>query len=62
MKVVFSSQFRDSSGYASAARSYLKAVDSVIDDYDIDFSILSISVESVSKISEDEESLIKNDV
>ena len=59
MRVVFSSQFRDSSGYASAARSYLQAVDSVISDYDMDFSILSISVESVSKISEDEESLIK---
>jgi glycosyltransferase involved in cell wall biosynthesis len=59
MKVVFSSQFRDSSGYASAARSYLHAIDSVIDDYDIDFSILSISVESVSKISKDEEDLIQ---
>lgn len=59
MKVVFSSQFRDSSGYASAARSYLHAVDSVIEDYDIDFSILSISVESVNKISDDEEKLIR---
>ena len=39
MKVVFSSQFRDSSGYASAARSYLKALDTVASKYDIDINI-----------------------
>lgn len=59
MKVVFSSQFRDSSGYASAARSYLEAIDTVIEQYDIDFKILSISVEQVSKISIEQEQLIK---
>jgi glycosyltransferase involved in cell wall biosynthesis len=61
MKVIFSSQFRDSSGYASAARSYLEAIDSVIDQYDIDFKILSIAVESKesSKISQRLEDLIQ---
>ena len=57
MKVIFSSQFRDSSGYASAARSYLKALDSV--SHDLDLSVLSISVEKNSHISEEEENLIK---
>jgi glycosyltransferase involved in cell wall biosynthesis len=58
MKVIYSSQFRDSSGYASAARSYLEAIDSVIDQYDIDFKIISIAVEDVSKISQKQEELI----
>ena len=58
MKIVFSSQFRDSSGYASAARSYLEAIDSVIDEYDVDFKVLSISLESESKISDKHERLI----
>lgn len=57
MKVIFSSQFRDSSGYASAARSYLKALDSV--SHNLDLSILSISVEKNCHISEEEENLIK---
>ena len=59
MKVIFSSQFRDSSGYASAARSYLHAVDSVLNDYSIDFSVLSIAVESGSKISKEDEDMIQ---
>ena len=58
MKVIYSSQFRDSSGYASAARSYLEAVDKVIDQYDIDFKILSIVVEEISRISRKQEELI----
>ena len=58
MKIIYSSQFRDSSGYASAARSYLEAIDKVIDQYDIDFKILSIAVEEVSRISPDQEKLI----
>jgi len=59
MRIVFSSQFRDSSGYGSAARSYLKAIDKVIEGYDYDFNILSIEVESISTISKDEEELIR---
>ena len=58
MKVIFSSQFRDSSGYASAARGYLKAIDSVL-PIDIEFKVLSIAVEKQSKISQPEESLIQ---
>ena len=58
MKVIYSSQFRDSSGYASAARSYLEAIDSVIQEYDIDFKILSIAVEEVSNVSPKQEELI----
>jgi glycosyltransferase involved in cell wall biosynthesis len=58
MKVIYSSQFRDSSGYASAARSYLEAIDTVIDEYDFDFKILSIAVEDSTKISEKQEQLI----
>ena len=58
MKVIFSSQFRDSSGYASAARSYLEAVDSVIHDYDVDFKVLSIAVEQNSAVSDKQEKLI----
>ena len=58
MKVIFSSQFRDSSGYASAARSYLKSIDTVIDNYDYDFKILSIAVEDHSAVSEYYENLI----
>ena len=33
MKVIFSSQFRDSSGYASAARGYLKALDAYLTEH-----------------------------
>ena len=58
MKVIFSSQFRDSSGYASAARGYLKAIDSVLPS-NIEFKVLSIAVEKQSKISESEEALIQ---
>jgi hypothetical protein len=58
MKVIYSSQFRDSSGYASAARSYLEAIDTVIGEYNTDFKILSISVEDSSKISDKQEQLI----
>ena len=58
MKIIFTSQFRDSSGYASAARSYLEAIDSVIDKYNYDFKILSISLETNSKISSKHEELI----
>ena len=58
MKIIFSSQFRDSSGYASAARSYLEAIDSVIDQYHYDFKVLSISLETNSKISKKHEDLI----
>ena len=58
MKVIFSSQFRDSSGYASAARSYLKSIDTVIENYDYDFKILSISVEDHSAVSDYYEQLI----
>lgn len=56
MKIIFSSQFRDSSGYASAARSYLKAIDSI--NHDKDFQILSISVEKNSFVTQEEEKLI----
>lgn len=56
MKIIFSSQFRDSSGYASAARSYLKAIDCV--DHNKDFEILSISVEQNSFLTMEEESLV----
>ena len=58
MKVVFSSQFRDSSGYASAARSYLKALDTVASKYDIDIKVLPISVEDYRSLSPEWESLI----
>ena len=58
MKVIFSSQFRDSSGYASAARSYLEAIDKVIHKYEYDFRILSIAVEQASAISHKQEGLI----
>lgn len=56
MKIIFSSQFRDSSGYASAARSYLKAIDSI--NHDRDFQVLSISVEQNSFVTQEEENLI----
>ena len=58
MKVIFSSQFRDSSGYASAARSYLKAIDTVIENYDYEFNVLNISVEDHSAVSDYYENLI----
>ena len=58
MRVIYSSQFRDSSGYASAARSYLEAIDEVISEYDIDFRIHSIAVEEVNKITPRQEELI----
>tara|TARA_R110002110_G_scaffold343746_1_gene553754 strand:- start:2043 stop:4013 length:1971 start_codon:yes stop_codon:yes gene_type:complete len=58
MKIIYSSQFRDSSGYASAARSYLEAVDGVIDQYNIDFKILSIAVEEINNVSPRQEELI----
>ena len=58
MRIILSSQFRDSSGYATAARGYLKAIDQVLPD-DVDFKILSIAVEKQSKISIKEEKLIQ---
>jgi len=59
MNIVFASQFRDSSGYGSAARSYLKSIDKVIEEYNCSFNILTIQVESISTITQEEDQLIK---
>lgn len=61
MNVIFSSQFRDSSGYASAARDYLRAIDLHIDNSktNLNFKILSLEFESHSFISQKDEELIK---
>jgi len=60
MKIVYCSQFRDSSGYSVAARGYLKALDSYLQKNPEAFQlkILTISVEHSSKLSESELELI----
>ena len=58
MKVIYCGQFTDSSGYGSAARSYLKAVDSVINK-NLSLKIHNVAFEGSSKISVDQNDLIK---
>ena len=58
MKVIYCGQFTDSSGYGSAARSYLKAVDSVINK-NLSLKIRNVAFEGSSKISVDQNDLIK---
>jgi len=61
MNIIYLSQFTDSSGYASAARGYLKALDKYITttDAEINFRIKSFSVEKGSKLDKVELDLIE---
>ena len=54
-------QFRDSSGYASAARSYLKAVDASLlkSEENINFKVYTVPIEHTSSLTKEEEALLK---
>lgn len=56
MNILYCSQFSDNSGYASAARGYLKSLDFLNIK---NLKILDVSVESISKISNLEKEMIK---
>ena len=61
--ILYVSQFRDSSGYASAARSYVKAVDEHLNskgcDKEIDFRIYTVPIEHTNSLSQEEDALLK---
>lgn len=57
-KIIYCSQFSDSSGYAVAARGYLKAIDKIIKETDICLKIYDLSVESVSFLNESEKKIL----
>ena len=61
--ILYVSQFRDSSGYASAARSYVKAVDQYLNskgcDKEIDFRIYTVPIEHTNSLSQEEDALLK---
>ena len=61
MNVVYISQFRDCSGYASAARSYLKAVDASLlkSEENINFKVYTVPIEHTSSLTKEEEALLK---
>ena len=52
MRVVYCSQFRDSSGYASAARGYLKALDTFLAEFPdaFELKVHTIIVEHTSRV------------
>ena len=60
MNIVYLSQFKDTSGYASAARSYLKSLDVYLQSEINPFKLKvhHIKVESVKSISKEDEDLI----
>ena len=57
MRVVYCGQFTDSSGYGSAARGYLAALDSI--EADIDLKLHNVAFEGVNKLSDKNKQLIK---
>ena len=60
MRLVYLSQFRDVSGYAIAARGYLKALDSYLQDNPDAFELKIYSIiASSSRLSDEEESLLE---
>ena len=61
MNIVFMSQFRDSSGYASAARGYVRALDSYLKNNPSSFSLklFTIKIEEGSKISANDDEVLK---
>tara|TARA_Y100000296_G_scaffold36897_1_gene42724 strand:+ start:16249 stop:18291 length:2043 start_codon:yes stop_codon:yes gene_type:complete len=61
MRVVYCSQFRDSSGYASAARGYLKALDTFLAEFPdaFELKVHTIIVEHTSRLSNEELALLE---
>jgi len=61
LNLVYLSQFRDSSGYAVAARGYLKALDSYIQsaDVNINLRIHTIVVEDTNSLTDEEDALLE---
>ena len=61
LNLVYLSQFRDSSGYAVAARGYLKALDSYIQSakIDINLKIHTILVENTNSLTKEESALLE---
>ena len=57
LKVVYCAQFTDSSGYGSAARGYLSALDKC--NLDIDLRVHNVAFEGASKISDNNKQLIE---
>lgn len=59
IKVIYSGQFRDPSGYAQAARDYLKALDFIIKDgADIQLKVFPISFDPQRSLSASDDALI----
>ncbi len=58
--IVYVGQFRDSSGYASAARNYVKSFEKVENKFpDINFKIYTVPIEHSSTLSNTEDELLK---
>ena len=56
LKIIYCAQFTDSSGYGSAARGYLKALDET--NLDFDLKVHNVAFEGASKISKNQKDLI----
>ena len=61
MNVVYLSQFRDASGYAVAARGYLKALDTFIENNPgkLNLKVHTVAVDTVSHLSTSEQALLE---
>lgn len=61
LNLVYLSQFRDSSGYAVAARGYIRALDSYIQsaEIDINLKIHTIMVENTNSLTDEETDLLE---
>jgi glycosyltransferase involved in cell wall biosynthesis len=61
MKIIYCGQFTDSSGYGSAARGYLKAIDGHINSHldNCNLKIHNIAFEGINRLSESSNNIIK---